>query len=1803
MDSRPNPPTLQELFSRGSTPPVPTQPSLPPFGNSNASSSQIDSLFQQLTASAPEQTQSEGYHSGPATPGTSNDEQPASTSSVPNSNADRQSALLSLLSGQPNPRPAPPPNPQQVPTPPSASSRSGTSPTHNETQGKILLEQLMSGNPPMSSYSDSQRSMPAAGHNPSPPFSSSSQGEYRSYQQESSPDLQQRVQAPPAQSQQQAQPPSPRKSMFDFVSPFDALSATATASTKKKAVPPSVSSGTEESSWTNLSDPKRQSVENLLDHLARSTASQMTTSQMSVAPSYGAPAYESYLAGSDFSQSDPAPPPSRHVLPPAPAPKVVANRPASPRAPSPKSHPQRGAVRTADSPAGSNQTAGSNNRRDKESSPGPRGGYKKGTGQGKAGKNQSPVPPPQTIIFDVAQPLDEIQASRDAVKSTAIALVKQDSVFLPGTTIGATHWVAYAMTRGRVRVISRSSGDRTLLQLPPGTFPISSSVSDMAVHGNRLAGVTADGGFVVWELPELITDDVPGRLLLCIAPDGSMDPLLSVKWHPREPDTLAIASSSKLYLIDLGNLHSFHGQTISQSDLPHISSTLNIPSPLIAFDFDILNYTIATISVDSNLIVWNIHDRVPYTHHTVRGEDLPSSLTYVDGGIVVGRKNGTIFQLLSMTSKSLLSTFKFVNSAQEDPDMFGHASYDARIQTLWVANCRRDSMIGLKLHLEPSSMSDSVPRYIDQVIEFPGPKSTIHFVILTADADPNGDEAHAACVAAKWSGPDPYPQGMVRQCSFVGDREIARLLVTSRAQDPPAAAAAAHQAMSAAPTAALLPPVAPMPVIPPARMRTPPSEDGEADVSREIPEPKGRKGKNVNWKEKEKDEGNNGKASGKLGSDPLGSDSVGPALAREMRKMEESLHTRLGRLIGKELDKQNQRLDEARAHDQSEDFTRQETILKLISTELTRNTTRVVEMAVKSEIQASVLPALESITKTEVKATLNDRVNTGFVDYINQSLPKEMENLLTRPDISSHFAKMLSSSLTPMIDRHIKDAVNKSLIPAFSQQSAAMHQDLLREVRTEIHSVRTELTSWQGDAFRNQEASIRELEHTVRALAEQVKFLTINTTGAAASSMPIHSYQDSPGLSVQHIPVAAAQYRQAPSYGPQHFQQAPPPPQGPPPMQQQWFNPPPIVAPQASHPPTMPQAPQSERTPPMKADQWDEMYLSCLHTQDQGKLRELLAHSNPDVVMPLNGIPLVSQPVILTIVARLASEISESSPSEESFKNALWWLQRSSTLIRPEDKLIIDFIPRVVPAVQKSLVTAKQRLALAPVLSSLCRSGATLVRIESQSTHAPYIFNGLAGLLTQWSNTLHPNGHSIVPGTLHPFTTLYHAREDPDFPPSPEWLAWDPEMSFGIMAPRAGETHLLTFRTTAEANVVYFDGMSAAWGPGWLDSQHMFIYGAKEGREKDIRLFDDYERADRLCEWAKLWDIDGIVRMNAGFELIWCDFSSPKLQLVSRLNITPPDTSPRRSRPDIRGRDLSFDTNSAPDWPDISPLAQTSTLEWIRAAARRAVSKQPHITLQTAGLVSFYNPRLTSLAPTGPMHSHRSFNISRDDAQRVVRDVEEALHSLRKGKGSGLDWGAAASGIVEYWGDRTIQLHSLLTNATEIRDDSTLPAIRRLAYTLLNPFMPAGDTPRAAGRALFFEGVPISGFDRCKFQATDFLSVAAVKDRMTSSEELLQDSVEAVLERLCHDFGIVFSESYDLKELTTAHIERWRGLVKSLMDWLDWTVWLRCEDTCPRDHICSTALWPIAWIPWWPWGPPPEDYADKTRARCIKMAL
>ncbi|KAJ3004568.1 hypothetical protein NUW54_g4756 [Trametes sanguinea] len=484
-------------------------------------------------------------------------------------------------------------------------------------------------------------------------------------------------------------------------------------------------------------------------------------------------------------------------------------------------------------------------------------------------------------------------------------------------------------------------------------------------------------------------------------------------------------------------------------------------------------------------------------------------------------------------------------------------------------------------------------------------------------------------------------------------------------------------------------------------MKTPPSEEVDVEASTQEGgrggKGKNNKGKNVGWKDK--DENAEKKAEVDYSSD------LGLTLAKEIKKSEESLHNRLGRFISKELDKQHQRLEEVRQSEQAADFARQEKILKLISTELTKNTTRVVEMAVKSEVQNSVLPSLENITKTEVKAALSNQIAKGVTDVMKMNLPSEIERVLLRPEMATQVARVFSTTVTPVIERQVKETISKNMIP-----SSAMHQELSREIRSEMLTMKKEVLQWQNETIRGQEAAIRELEQSVRSLAEQVKFLSMNTPASGfGHAMPNRS---SPGPSTSNMlpqtqlpPLLRQQnlappMNQPPPYQPHTFQQPPPQPQQPPAMHGPWFGPN-IAAPQASHPtapPPIPQQPMARATPPASGqpEEWDDAYLAVLGSQDTRQLRELLARSNPEIIMPLNGPSPLSQAVMLTLVHRLSTIIGETSPTDEIFKASMWWLQRAATVLNTTDPLISPYVARVMPSVQQMLNTTKQRLSILP---------------------------------------------------------------------------------------------------------------------------------------------------------------------------------------------------------------------------------------------------------------------------------------------------------------------------------------------------------------------------------------------------------------------------------------------------------------------------------------------------------------------------
>jgi hypothetical protein len=106
----------------------------------------------------------------------------------------------------------------------------------------------------------------------------------------------------------------------------------------------------------------------------------------------------------------------------------------------------------------------------------------------------------------------------------------------------------------------------------------------------------------------------------------------------------------------------------------------------------------------------------------------------------------------------------------------------------------------------------------------------------------------------------------------------------------------------------------------------------------------------------------------------------------------------------------------------------------------------------------------------------------------------EMEKLLLRPTVSNHFANILSTALTPSIERHIKEVLTTTVFQFHSQQTAAMHQDLLRELRGEISNIKTELGTWHSESMRSQEVSLILVHFaTTKLISFRQPFETLNT--------------------------------------------------------------------------------------------------------------------------------------------------------------------------------------------------------------------------------------------------------------------------------------------------------------------------------------------------------------------------------------------------------------------------------------------------------------------------------------------------------------------------------------------------------------------------------------------------------------------------------------------------------------------------------------------------------------------------------------
>lgn len=471
--------------------------------------------------------------------------------------------------------------------------------------------------------------------------------------------------------------------------------------------------------------------------------------------------------------------------------------------------------------------------------------------------------------------------------------------------------------------------------------------------------------------------------------------------------------------------------------------------------------------------------------------------------------------------------------------------------------------------------------------------------------------------------------------------------------------------------------------------------------------------------------------------------------------------------------------------------------------------------------------------------------------------------------------------------------------------------------------------------------------------------------------------------------------------------------------------------------------------------------------------------------------------------------------------------------------------------------------------------------IETAVKNGPQIFNAVNNAMRQFGSSLHHNGMSFFQATVPAGTVLYHGGRDADVPEGLEWLAFEIEhaedFARGRLRPKDNSSkttlpmpgpghaeqwplhprqqqsesrstrasliapginggraisdewdpdkwifvsgYLHVYQATRPLNLVYIDGMAAGkTSIGTDDAQDFILVG-----NRTRHFMEDFQRAGDLCAWADKWQIDGFIRMEPGFEIVYCNFRDGGVNQVSAL---------RRPRDMFTMEDLEADK-----------------FEWVRAASQRYRGiGGDRVVIDYSSMVSafFYPLNLTNPNTTAP-ELPRLLNADDDQLAMIKAHIEKATLAKREKTIQDTDWQGVTDMIVARYAD---VLPGMAKSDTA---EAMKRAFGHQIYTFTDFSTDDVDWEESEGRCArhFLEGTVTT----------------------TAEEELIYAGIMATTQLIC---GTLF-QAYKLVQPSDSDDESLAGavsLVRDLMDKLHWSKWKECGG-CGPGEVCFIAMWPF----------------------------
>ncbi|OLN81346.1 hypothetical protein CCHL11_08556 [Colletotrichum chlorophyti] len=519
-------------------------------------------------------------------------------------------------------------------------------------------------------------------------------------------------------------------------------------------------------------------------------------------------------------------------------------------------------------------------------------------------------------------------------------------------------------------------------------------------------------------------------------------------------------------------------------------------------------------------------------------------------------------------------------------------------------------------------------------------------------------------------------------------------------------------------------------------------------------------------------------------------------------------------------------------------------------------------------------------------------------------------------------------------------------------------------------------------------------------------------------------------------------------------------------------------------------------------------------------------------------------------------------------------------------------------------------------------------RPEHARENAVHIFNAVHSAMRQWGSSVHHNGLGLIPATVPRGTLLYHGSRANTTPETFEWLAFELEHSEsfarswrkgkGTPAPEppkppgkgpgrgkppggpsggrrpivpavddesqrplgaadgrdgredlpdAVRGYFHTYRAKRDLKLLYLDGMAAGkTAMGTLDTQDILLRGVGK-----VPYFGEWERARDLCDVVTKWGLDGVVRMEIGFEVIYCDFFQG-LDLVSVLK-----------RP----------------WNDqVEGKGEMNMFEWARAVGQRYDGiGGGRVRLDFAAMVSGLWYPLNVSNPNGRKDMPRLGNITEEGREVILGRMEEVINQTRWVDGK-TDWQGVVDMIVTRYGDR---IEALTDEESEGGDESFVSQVLVVTNSFVDYPRDASDSGfkgvRTAGREE--EGYVKEARERCV--SHHVAPVVVWRDEWTAEEGLIYEAVETVVRRICGELfdvrgmlleaaprlAAAFSEA-EIRDIVGAAggddddddgvagaVREGREVIKTLKRDLGWSLWRKCKPGCGVGEICFIAMWPF----------------------------